>query len=51
MGLKEFPRVNAFIDGLKQACFERDIGYNLANTKEPYDAFLAAYLEKRARLG
>jgi uncharacterized protein (DUF58 family) len=44
-------RVNAFIDGLKQACFERDIVYNLANTKEPYDAFLAAYLEKRARLG
>jgi uncharacterized protein (DUF58 family) len=44
-------RVHAFIDGLKQACFERDIGYNLANTKEPYDAFLAAYLEKRARLG
>jgi uncharacterized protein (DUF58 family) len=44
-------RINAFIDGLKTVCFERGISYNLANTKEPYDQFLAAYLEKRARLG
>jgi uncharacterized protein (DUF58 family) len=44
-------RINAFIDGLKAACFERGISYNLANTKEPYDHFLAAYLEKRARMG
>lgn len=44
-------RINAFIDGVKAVCFERDISYNLANTKEPYDSFLAAYLEKRARLG
>jgi uncharacterized protein (DUF58 family) len=44
-------RINTFLETLKAACFERGIGYNLANTKEPYDHFLAAYLEKRARLG
>ena len=44
-------RINTFLDALKTACFERGISYNLANTKEPYDHFLAAYLEKRARLG
>ena len=44
-------RINTFIDGSRPACFERNISYNLANTKEPYDQFLAAYLEKRARLG
>ena len=36
---------------LLKASFERNISYNLANTTQPYDAFLAAYLEKRARLG
>ena len=25
--------------------------YNLANTSQPYDTFLAEYLEKRSRLG
>jgi uncharacterized protein (DUF58 family) len=44
-------RIHDFQEGIKQACFERDISYNLANTTQPYDAFLAAYLEKRARLG
>lgn len=44
-------RINTFLDGLRAACFERNVSYNLANTKEPYDAFLAAYLEKRSRLG
>ncbi|HMC67419.1 MAG TPA: DUF58 domain-containing protein [Gemmataceae bacterium] len=44
-------RINAFMDNLQTACFERNISYNLANTKEPYDRFLAAYLEKRSRLG
>ncbi len=43
-------RIQAFVEGIKAACFERGIDYNLANTSEPYDAFLAAYLEKRARL-
>jgi uncharacterized protein (DUF58 family) len=44
-------RINTFLDTLKAICFERNISYNLANTTEPYDQFLAAYLEKRARLG
>jgi len=44
-------RINTFLDALKAICFERNISYNLANTTEPYDRFLAAYLEKRARLG
>ena len=44
-------RINQFIDAIKAACFERNVSYNLANTKEPYDQFLAAYLEKRSRLG
>jgi uncharacterized protein (DUF58 family) len=44
-------RIGTFLDTLKTACFERGISYNLANTKEPYDHFLAAYLEKRSRLG
>lgn len=44
-------RITTFLDNLKAICFERKISYNLANTKEPYDRFLAAYLEKRARMG
>jgi uncharacterized protein (DUF58 family) len=44
-------RIQSFLDGIQAACFERGISYNLANTKEPYDHFLAAYLEKRSRLG
>jgi uncharacterized protein (DUF58 family) len=44
-------RVNEFIDRIKGSCFERNISYNLANTKEPYDKFLAAFLDKRSRMG
>jgi uncharacterized protein (DUF58 family) len=44
-------RIHNFIEGIKAACFERNISYNLANTTEPYDSFLAAYLEKRSRMG
>jgi uncharacterized protein (DUF58 family) len=44
-------RMQTFLENLKAACFERDVSYNLANTTEPYAHFLAAYLEKRARLG
>jgi uncharacterized protein (DUF58 family) len=44
-------RLQAFLDSLQSACYERGISYNLANTQQPYDQFLAAYLEKRARLG
>lgn len=44
-------RINEFIEKLRAECHERRISYNLANTKEPYDNFLAAYLDKRSRLG
>jgi uncharacterized protein (DUF58 family) len=44
-------RMQTFLDGIKGACFERGISYNLANTKQPYDMFLASYLEKRSRMG
>lgn len=44
-------RIQMFLDGLQSACYERGVGYHLANTKETYDSFLAAYLEKRARMG
>jgi hypothetical protein len=43
--------MRTFLENLKTICFERKVGHNLACTKEPYDQFLAAYLEKRARLG
>ncbi len=48
---KYLTRLRAFLDGVKSACVERSISYNLVNTKEPYEVFLAAYLEKRARIG
>jgi uncharacterized protein (DUF58 family) len=44
-------RIQQFLEGVKAACFERDISYLFANTNEGYDHFLAAYLEKRARIG
>jgi uncharacterized protein (DUF58 family) len=44
-------RMNAFLDQLKTDCFERKISYNLTNTNQPYDVFLAEYLEKRSRMG
>jgi uncharacterized protein (DUF58 family) len=44
-------RINEFIENMKAICFERNVSYNQINTKEPYAHFLAAYLEKRARLG
>jgi uncharacterized protein (DUF58 family) len=44
-------RIQQWQEALKAVCFERDISYDLANTKEPYDQFLASYLEKRSRLG
>jgi len=44
-------RMQQFLEGVKAACFERDISYLLANTGEGYDHFLAAYLEKRSRMG
>ncbi len=44
-------RMQQFLEGVQSACFERGISYQLANTQDPYDQFLAGYLEKRARLG
>jgi uncharacterized protein (DUF58 family) len=44
-------RMQQFLEGVKAACFERDISYLMCNTAEGYDQFLAAYLEKRARIG
>lgn len=44
-------RIKAFTDRVKNDCFERKISYNLANTTLPYDRFLAAYLDKRSRIG
>jgi uncharacterized protein (DUF58 family) len=44
-------RLGEFTERIKTSCFERRISYNLANTKEPYDRFLAAYLDKRMRMG
>jgi uncharacterized protein (DUF58 family) len=44
-------RMQAFTEQLKHECFTRKISYNLTNTKEPYAALLAAYLDKRSRLG
>lgn len=44
-------RLQAFLDQVKHLCFERKVSYALANTRTPYDAFLAAYLDKRSRMG
>ena len=44
-------RIGSWLDQIKSVCFERGISYNLVNTKQPYDMFLAAYLEKRSRMG
>ena len=44
-------RIGEFTERLRAGCFERKISYNLACTRSPYDGFLAAYLEKRSRLG
>ena len=44
-------RINAFLDAVQSIGFERNISYNLVDTKQPYDVFLASYLEKRARMG
>ena len=44
-------RIKTFTEKIKADCFERKIGYSLAPTTEPYDRFLAAYLDKRSRIG
>ncbi|MBP87071.1 MAG: DUF58 domain-containing protein [Planctomycetaceae bacterium] len=44
-------RIKTFTNQVKNDCFERKISYSLANTTLPYDRFLAAYLDKRSRIG
>jgi uncharacterized protein (DUF58 family) len=44
-------RMQGYLEDIKAACFERDVAYVLANTNTGYDQFLAAYLEKRSRMG
>jgi uncharacterized protein (DUF58 family) len=44
-------RIRTFTERVRGECFERNIGYNLACTKQPYADFLAAYLDKRSRMG
>lgn len=44
-------RIRGFIERLRGECYERSISYNLASTKQPFDEFLAAFLDKRSRLG
>ena len=48
---KYLERMKAFTQRLEDDCHERKISYNLANTKEGYSKHLAAYLDKRHRLG
>lgn len=43
-------RINQFTDTVKRDCFERRISYELCDTSQPYDRFLAAYLDKRSRI-
>jgi len=44
-------RLHAFVDRVKLDCFDRKIDYNMVDTTQPYDLFLAQYLDKRRRLG
>jgi len=44
-------RLHAFISRIKLDCFDRKIDYTMVNTRQPYDLFLAQYLDKRRRLG
>ena len=44
-------RIHTFQENLKATCFERNVNYELANTNAPYDQLLAAFLEKRSRVG
>src|SRR4051794_35086503 len=44
-------RINTFLENLKTLCFERNVSYNLANTRDPSAPFLAPCLEKRSWLG
>jgi uncharacterized protein (DUF58 family) len=40
-------QLGAYIQTLRTACLRREVGYALANTSEPFDAFLGTYLARR----
>jgi uncharacterized protein (DUF58 family) len=42
-------RLNAFIAGVRRSCLAQEVGYALADTSEPFDAFLGTYLARRQR--
>jgi uncharacterized protein (DUF58 family) len=44
-------RLQKFLDRLAAECHRNRINHHLVTTNEPYDRFLGAYLEKRARMG
>ena len=44
-------RLEAFTEQVRRECFGRSISYTLADTAQPYDRCLAAYLDKRTKLG
>jgi uncharacterized protein (DUF58 family) len=44
-------RIREFTTRMRAECFERNISYNLACTQTPYADFLAAFLDKRSRMG
>jgi uncharacterized protein (DUF58 family) len=50
MRQKYLERMQRFIQNVKTNCLERRISYELANTAQPYDKFLGAYLDKRSRV-
>ena len=43
-------RIGQFTDQVKRDCMERRISYELCDTSQPYDRFLASYLDKRSRI-
>jgi uncharacterized protein (DUF58 family) len=44
-------RMQAFVDRVQHDCFARRISYQRANTNQPYAECLAAFLDKRKRIG
>ena len=44
-------RMRTFLEEVRTACAERDIAVQQASTAEGYDRVLAAFLEKRGRMG
>jgi len=42
-------RFEAFLGGVRAACLERSIGYELATTDQPWAELLSGYLARRAR--